>query len=92
MWNCHFSSEKGEIDDSGETALRHLDKKGKEANVTLNGAQKMDVQCILKILTLHGLEGTNHDFSRMLYLKILGWLGTAIMALAAGGMLLASGK
>jgi Mn2+/Fe2+ NRAMP family transporter len=32
------------------------------------------------------------EFTLPFYLKILGWSGTAIMALAAVGMLLTSGK
>ena len=62
MWDGHFPSERGDINDPGETAFRQVRQRGKR---NVEWRPKMNVQCILKIFTLHGIERTNDDFSRV---------------------------
>ena len=56
----------------------------------INGITAAPVMCFTMLLASR--RKVMGEFTLPLYLKILGWLGTAIMALAAGGMLLTSGK
>jgi Mn2+/Fe2+ NRAMP family transporter len=56
----------------------------------INGITAAPVMCFTMLLA--NRRKVMGEFTLPLYLKILGWLGTAIMALAAIGMLLTSGK
>jgi NRAMP (natural resistance-associated macrophage protein)-like metal ion transporter len=56
----------------------------------INGIAAAPVMCFTMLLASH--RKVMGEFTLPFYLKILGWSGTAIMALAAVGMLLTSGK
>jgi len=62
MRNGYFAAERGDIDDPGKTAFRQVIQGGKRK---IEWRPKMNVQCILKIFTIHGIEGTNDNFSRV---------------------------
>jgi NRAMP (natural resistance-associated macrophage protein)-like metal ion transporter len=56
----------------------------------INGIAAAPVMCFTMLLASR--RKVMGKFTLPFYLKIFGWLGTAIMALAAAGMLLTSGK
>ena len=56
----------------------------------INGVTAAPVMCFMMLLASRGK--VMGKLTLPLYLKILGWLTTAIMALAAAGMLFTSGK
>jgi NRAMP (natural resistance-associated macrophage protein)-like metal ion transporter len=56
----------------------------------INGITAAPVMCFMMLLASR--RKVMGEFTLPLYLKTLGWLGTSIMALAAVGMLLTSGK
>jgi Mn2+/Fe2+ NRAMP family transporter len=56
----------------------------------INGIAAAPVMCFMMLLASR--SKVMGKFTLPLYLKILGWLATSIMAVAAAGMLLTSGK
>ena len=56
----------------------------------INGITAAPVMCFMMLLVSR--RKVMGELALPLYLKILGWLATAIMAVAAAGMLLTSGK
>ena len=56
----------------------------------INGITAAPVMCFMMLLASR--SKVMGKFTLPLYLKILGWLATSIMAVAAAGMLLTSGK
>jgi Mn2+/Fe2+ NRAMP family transporter len=56
----------------------------------INGIAAAPVMCFVMLLASR--RKVMGEFTLPIYLKIAGWLGTGIMALAAVGMLLTSGK
>ena len=56
----------------------------------INGITAAPVMCFMMLLATR--SKVMGKFTLPLYLKILGWLATSIMAVAAAGMLLTSGK
>jgi Mn2+/Fe2+ NRAMP family transporter len=56
----------------------------------INGITAAPIMCFMMLLASQ--SRVMGKFTLPLYLKILGWLATSIMAVAAAGMLLTSGK
>ena len=56
----------------------------------INGITAAPVMCFMMLLASR--SKVMGKFTLPLYLKVLGWLASSIMAVAAAGMLLTSGK
>jgi hypothetical protein len=80
--NCHQSRQPGEI---SWNLIRFL-ASNREAARTIDAP----VMCFMMLLASR--SKVMGKFTLPLYLKILGWVSTSIMAVAAAGMLLTSGK